>query len=181
MPSGPGPVVQRPRTPAFQAGNAGSNPVGASTRSPSVAENPFRTCPNDWRTRPPRHPIVGRYLSPGLPAGRSPKMGHEPFRDLLLARHSRVPFTRRTATITTDHSPLRPNQGGRIRHRHITDTSPEPAVTDHINRPAMKTRRRQRRHNRHFQQAIYQLGPDHLHIRQTNRNFEPITPPHRKP
>ena len=31
MTSTPGPVVQRPRTPAFQAGNAGSNPVGATT------------------------------------------------------------------------------------------------------------------------------------------------------
>ena len=30
MPSGPGPVVQRPRTPAFQAGNASSNLVGAT-------------------------------------------------------------------------------------------------------------------------------------------------------
>ena len=34
MPSGAGPVVQRPRTPAFQAGNAGSNPVGATNRNP---------------------------------------------------------------------------------------------------------------------------------------------------
>ncbi len=124
---------------------------------------------------PPRHPTVGRHISPGLPAGGSPKMGHEPFRDLLLARHSRVPFPRRTATITTDHSPLRPNQGGRIGHCHITDTSPEPAMTDHLDRPAMKTRRRQRRHNRHFQLAINNLSPNHLHIRQTNRNFDTIT------
>ena len=54
---GPAPIVQRPRTPAFHAGNTGSNPVGG-TKDGTTPDVPPWSCGAVWSARRPVKPEV---------------------------------------------------------------------------------------------------------------------------
>ena len=54
---GPAPIVQRPRTPAFHAGNTGSNPVGG-TKDGTAPDVPPWSCGAVWSARWPVKPEV---------------------------------------------------------------------------------------------------------------------------